>query len=129
MVEGCKSHSFGQASSLRRTDDGKVHLQAPSLYKGELIETLMVLPLRCLVGLTLFRKLSLKEGNLLRKALGVVASKGERCRVLCLCSRYPLLRFPLCQCSSALRIHDAEGCAIPCHSSFLGRTLAASTTM
>jgi hypothetical protein len=78
MVEGYTSHSLGQASGLRRADD------------GELIKTLLVLPLRRLMGPTLFRKLALKEDDLLRKALTIVMSRGECCRVLCLRSRYRL---------------------------------------
>jgi hypothetical protein len=33
------------------------------------------------MGLMLFRELALKEGDLLRKTLGIIVSTGERCRV------------------------------------------------
>jgi hypothetical protein len=51
-------------------------LRAPGLQKGELLKLLSPLPLRHLSGLTLHRKLTLKEGDLLVKAISILASIG-----------------------------------------------------
>jgi hypothetical protein len=77
-------------SCPRRADDGVAQLGAPSLQKGELLEVLLVLPLRCLSRSMLLHKLALKEGNFLCKALGVSPSRGERCGIHCLHSGHLL---------------------------------------
>jgi hypothetical protein len=57
------------------TDDGVAQLGAPGLHKGELLELLLALPLKHLLGLTLHCKLALKEGDLLDKAFGILMSR------------------------------------------------------
>jgi hypothetical protein len=58
------------------TDDGMAQLGAPGLQKGELLKLLSVLPLRRFSSLTLHRKLTLKEGDLLDKAFSILTSRG-----------------------------------------------------
>jgi hypothetical protein len=58
------------------TDDGMAQLRALSLQKGELLKLLSTLPLRHLSGPTLHCKLTLKEGDLSDKAIGILVSRG-----------------------------------------------------
>jgi hypothetical protein len=51
-------------------------LGAPSLQKGELLEMLSVLLLKCLPCPSLLHKLVLKEGNFPCKIIGVDMSRG-----------------------------------------------------
>jgi hypothetical protein len=90
MAEGCKPHPLGQLSCPRRADDGMAHLIAPSLQKGELLEMLSMLPLRCLHRPTLLYKLVLEEDDFPRIILGIGTSRGEHCGILRLRSRHRL---------------------------------------
>jgi hypothetical protein len=77
MAEGRKPHPFRQVMPhLWGTNDGVAQLRASCLQKGELLKLLPALPLRCLLGPMLHFTLALKEGNLLDKAFGILASKG-----------------------------------------------------
>jgi hypothetical protein len=58
------------------TNNGVAQLRAPGLQKGELHKLLSTHPLRHLSGLTLDRKLALKEGDLLDKAFNILAVIG-----------------------------------------------------
>jgi hypothetical protein len=75
---------------MRRADDRKAQLRAPSLQKGELLELLSVLPLKHLPHPTLLRKLILKEHDFSREAIGVSTSRREHCGILHLHSGHAL---------------------------------------
>jgi hypothetical protein len=77
MAEGHMLHPLKQVMPYPcGTDDGVAHLGATGLQKGELLKLLSVLPLGHLSGPTLCSKLTLKEGELLEKAFGILTSKG-----------------------------------------------------
>jgi hypothetical protein len=77
MVEACKSHPLRQVMpSLWGIYDGMTQLKTSGLQKGELLKLFSVLPLRNLPGMTLHRKLILKEDDLPGKAFGIFTSRG-----------------------------------------------------